>query len=115
MLPMPQMTQPGAERTENLAPRRSQTSWPVVERRLRVTAQNCEGSSNVRVGTGRPGPGLGPGPVGLEANLRGHGSTQFKKFNGLAGPMGTSGRPKIYFLIQYLVVVTNRIFSKICY
>jgi hypothetical protein len=46
------------------------------------------------MGMGRPGPGLGPGPVGLKANLRGHGSTHFKKGSGLVDPMDILDRPK---------------------
>ena len=45
MLPIPQIMQPGVARAENLAPQRSQTSYPIVDRRLRVAAQNWEGSS----------------------------------------------------------------------
>ena len=45
MLPIPQIMQPGVERAENLAPQRSQTSYPIVDRRLSVAAQNWEGSS----------------------------------------------------------------------
>lgn len=46
MLPMPHMMHPGVVSAENLAPHKSQTSCPMVERRLRVAAQKCEGSSN---------------------------------------------------------------------
>lgn len=45
MLPIPQIMHPGAERAENLAPQRSQTSYPMVDRRLSVAEQNWEGSS----------------------------------------------------------------------
>lgn len=40
MLPIPQMIHPGVESAENFEPQRSQTSCPMVERRLRVAAQN---------------------------------------------------------------------------
>ncbi|MFS7974000.1 hypothetical protein Hanom_Chr09g00863281 [Helianthus anomalus] len=46
ILPIPQMMQPGEASAENLAPQRSQTSYPMVDKRLRVAAQNWEGSSN---------------------------------------------------------------------
>lgn len=46
MLPIPHIMQPGVERAENLAPQRSQTSYPMVDRRLSVAAQNWEGSSS---------------------------------------------------------------------
>ena len=45
------------------------------------------------MGMGRPGPGLGPGPDGLRANIRGHGPTHIVNSSGLVGPMGISGRP----------------------
>jgi hypothetical protein len=48
----------------------------------------------VMMGMGRPGPGLGPDPVGPRANLRGHGSALIKIVSGLAGSMGILGRPK---------------------
>ena len=47
----------------------------------------------VRMGLGRPGPSLGPGPCGLKVNLWGCGSAHFNKSGGLAGPMGIPGRP----------------------
>lgn len=40
MLPIPHIMQPGADSAENLAPQRSQTSYPIVDKRLRVAAQN---------------------------------------------------------------------------
>jgi hypothetical protein len=61
-----------------------------------IGARNGEPSSigAVRMGMSRPGPGLGPGPYGPKANLRGHGPTQLKNLVGPAGPLGISGRPK---------------------
>jgi len=54
----------------------------------------------VRMGMGRPGPGLGSGPCGPKANLRGHGSTHKKIVSDLADPMGILGRSKfkLYFV-----------------
>lgn len=40
MLPIPQMMHPGVVRAENFAPQRSQTSYPMVDKRLSVAAQN---------------------------------------------------------------------------
>ena len=48
----------------------------------------------IRMGTGRPDPGLGPGPCGPRADLQGHGPTQRKIVGGPIGPMGILGRPK---------------------
>jgi hypothetical protein len=45
----------------------------------------------VKMGSGRPRPGLGPGPRGLKANFQGHGSTHSEKPCGLGGPLGTQG------------------------
>lgn len=39
MLPIPQIMQPGVDKAENLAPQRSHTSYPIVDRRLSVAAQ----------------------------------------------------------------------------
>lgn len=45
MLPIPHVVHPGVVTAENFAPQRSQTSYPIVDKRLKVAAQNWEGSS----------------------------------------------------------------------
>jgi hypothetical protein len=48
---------------------------------------------------GRPGPGLGPGPVASRPICKATGRPKFPEAFGLAGPMGTLGPTQKYFFL----------------
>jgi hypothetical protein len=63
--------------------------WLFVDLRKKQPLAMHENSQlPVRMGMGRPRPGLEHGSVGLEAHLRGNGSRYFKNATVLAEPMG---------------------------
>jgi hypothetical protein len=58
---------------------------------------------------GRPGPG----PIGPEANFRGHGSTHFQKGYWPRWPDGYLGPTQILALVIFLIIFIYGTFSKI--
>ena len=58
-----------------------------------------ENGSSVKMGMGRPGPGLGPGPMALRPILEVMSRPIFPRWYGLEGSLGIMGRPKYFFII----------------
>ena len=75
-------------------------SYSKTQARLHVATDVGNLDSNlVKMGMGRPGPGLGPGPMASRPILGVMGRPISPRCYGIDGPLGIMGRPKYFSII----------------